>query len=226
MRNNKLVAQNRWKNARAADESKIANGAKVEFAALCGFLSGDGSVKKRTINGSTRYDIRFFPDDEELLRTFIIFMATKYGKTPHVESKEKFFHVQITSTVIGMDLLQRTTFGIFTWKVPEFVTLDEKVAWLRAFFSAEGYVGERTIRLQTVHKSGMRQVSDLLFELSIEHKTYMHQPKNSHHSKVFIVIIQKREARERYASLVGFWHAKKTARLRAALLKTALQSSR
>ena len=147
------------------------------------------------------------------------FKAMKYiyGKRPHISIRDNVFHVNLTSSTIFKNLAKLANFGLKTWSLPNFKVNGTKEAWLRAFFSAEGYVSEKTIRVQTVNKKGMLSISKLLNELCIEHRYYEYKPKKINYSPVSIICILKKDARTRFLKNIGFWHSKKERKLKKAL---------
>ena len=105
------------------------------------------------------------------------------------------------------------------WNLPHalFTCKQAKTTWIKAFFSAEAYVGNNVIRVQTVNQKGMLELSKLLSEFQINHNFYEYQPKKKNYSKVFIISINQKNARIRYYQQIGFYHEKKTSLLKAAL---------
>ena len=73
------------------------------------------------------------------------------------------------------------------------------------------------IKLQTINEKGMNKISELLNELEIEHCSYQYTPKNLKHSKVYIIFINKKEARKNYFNRIGFVHNKKYKKLKETL---------
>jgi len=218
---NKKVAIARWHNFLLLEKEKIPNNdeALVSKALLCGFLAGDGSVHARKEKKFNHYEINFFPDDDLMLTKYCDVLKQLYGKTPRVKRKSKVFDVRLTSRTIYDDLASYSTFGIYSWNLPKrlFAVEGAREAWLRAFFSAEAYVGPDHIKIQSVNKKGLAEVSKLLDELDIEHRYYEYSPKNKKHSRVGMIFINKKSARKIYYDRIGFWHLRKTVALREAL---------
>lgn len=180
-------------------------------SALCGFLAGDGSVQVRKEKTFFHYQLDFFPDDKLMLETYLKIIAQLYQKTPSVRIRDNVFQVRLTSKTTILDLLQYTTFGLHTWDIPYslFTIPNAKEYWLKAFFSAEAYVGKNAIKIQTVNSQGMVKVSKLLTELNIAHNCYQYEPKIKYNSLVSIIVIGQKKARQDYLEKVGFWHLKK-----------------
>jgi len=188
-------------------------------AAICGFLAGDGSVQKRKEKESYHYQIDFFPDDELMMNTYINFIKKIYNKIPTVRKRDRFYSVRLTSKVIVNDLSSLANFGIKKWTLPrQLFSIDDAVnKWLRAFFSAEGYVSGKLIRVQTINQGMMRLISKILLSLGIDNKYYGYNNKNKYESPVGIIIISNKISMMRYHNLIGFWHSKKSETLSKAL---------
>ena len=188
-------------------------------SALCGFLAGDGIVQVRKVKTYYVHQIDFFPDDELMLMTYYNQVRKLYDKEPSVRIRDNVYHVRMTSRAIVEDLLENAQFGIKEWSVPYdlFSIQGAKEVWLKAFFSAEAYVGDNVIRIQTVNEKGMLQISKMLFDLGIDNRIYNYQPKNKNWSLVTIVSINKKEARKKFFEKIGFWHSKKTKSLKKSL---------
>lgn len=218
---NKKVALARWAKVLAKERSLIPFDPETVRlkAALCGFLAGDGSVQKRFREKWYHYDVKFFPDDKIMLRTYCDILKKIYRKTPTITIRDNVFHVVLTSRTVFEDITNMADFGIYKWGLPNklFSTPGAKEAWLRAFFSAEAYVGPNSIKIQTVNKKGMKAVSNLLIELDIHHGCYTYRPKNPKYSVVDIIVIIRKEARIKFYDKIGFWHSKKTDKLKKSL---------
>jgi len=218
---NKKVANNRWSKRIEQENNNIKtdNKSMLFRAAICGFLAGDGSVQVRKQRSHYRYDIYFFPDDEKMLQAYLDMIKYIYNKNPAVKRKTKFYSVRITSVAIAKDILKYSTFGIKTWTIPGYLesVKGAKEEWLKAFFSAEGYVSKNTIRIQTVNKLGISQISHLLDTLNINHRCFKYTPKKENHSEVAILIIIRKSDRHKFYDQIGFYHNKKEILLRKTL---------
>lgn len=186
---------------------------------LLGFLAGDGSVQVRKEGKYFHYQLDFFPDNEIIMDTYINLINSLYNKNPSIRFRDGVFQVRLTSKAIVLDILSHASFGLKSWNVPfKLLSNESRVRfWLKGFFSAEAYVGEKTIKVQTVNKKGMRQVSELLNTLKIKHTSHMYVPRRKNHSKVYILMINKKESRLRYYHNVGFFHSEKQEKLKEAL---------
>jgi len=142
-----------------------------------------------------------------------------YGKKVIIKKRVNFFSVRIGSKTIVSDLIKHAKFGIHTWNLPSklLITNTLKKKWLKSFMSAEAYVGQNHIKVQTVNKNGMKLVGRLLKDLEIEHNYYEYTPKNPKHSKVSMIFISKKKSRIKYHKKIGFYHLKKTRTLKKTL---------
>jgi len=218
---NKKVAINRWKRT-LENESKNIRKDKTSMilrSEICGFLAGDGSVQIRKEKSFYHYQLDFFPDDDIMLQRYLKIISLVYNKEPQVLQKHNYYTVRLTSKTIIVDLLKYATFGVQKWNIPikllEYHNADKK--WLKAFFSAEGTVDNKRIKIQSINEIGMEQVSQLLNNNNIEHKRYKYKPKNVNYNEVHIIMIFKKEARRIFQKKVGFYHSKKELTLKKSL---------
>lgn len=218
---NKKVANNRWKKKFDEEKNKIKYGllAEKNKAILCGFISGDGSLQRRKVGKYVRYQLDFFPDDNIMLKKYVLAMNYIYDKNPSIFKKKNFDAVRITSKVLSQDLMKLSNFGLKKWEIPDWILKNKKyiVLWLKAFFSAEAYVGKNSIKIQTVNEKGMLQIKYCLLKLNIDCNYYSYEPKKHTYSSVRIIIIAKKLARERYFEKIGFFHGAKTNKLKESL---------
>lgn len=215
---NRKVAVARWTKIIGNEKQRIANTTEAQIlkAAICGFLAGDGSVQARKEKSFYRYQLDFFPDDALMLTTYCNALREVYNKIPSVVVRDNVYNVRLTSRTVTEDLLSLARFGVKKWTLPYelFLVPGAKEAWLRAFFSAEAYVGQNHIKIQTTNKEGMECLSKLLGELLINHNCYEYTPKKQNYSLVTIIVIRKKEALIAYDQKIGFFHKKKTDRLK------------
>jgi len=218
---NKKVALARWNKVHTRQTEKIPRDSKSLLlkAAICGFLSGDGSVQKRKEKEFYHHQIDFFPDNKLMMETYIKQIKTIYSKVPTIRKNNKFYSVRFTSKVAVEDMSNLAKFGLKRWTLPKILFKIEgaKENWLRAFFSAEAYVGRRCIKIQTVNKKGMKEISKILEDLGIDNNYYEYNPKKASDSLVSILFITKKESRLKFYNLIGFWHSKKTKALKESL---------
>ena len=218
---NALVARNRWTRVHDLEHARIRTDeqAMCMKAALCGFLAGDGRVTHQNNNGVHHWALGIFPDDMMMLSMCVHILESVYAKTPYITKKNKFHLLQLTSRVVVEDLQEIGTYDTHGWRIPEWIMNDKLclISWIKGFFSAEAYVGHKTIRVQTVNQKGMSQLSRALSSLSIKHNCHTYQPRQKTYSTVYIIIIAREAERSKYARQIGFWHEKKTRALNKAL---------
>ncbi len=213
----------RWQKVFTKEKGRIINtdeGFRLK-ALLCGFLAGDGclEIRKEKKSGHIHYDVRFFPDDSIMQKAYCDAIKYVYGKEPKITKKGSITCVRVLSKTVVEDLFSYANFGIYKWSIPLklFSVHGSKESWLRGFFSAEGYVGPRHIKVQTVNKEGIKGVSALLSELKISHGCYTYTPKKPNHSIVNIIMIHTKEARNIFYKKIGFDHYKKSCALKKSL---------
>lgn len=218
---NKKVAISRWKKIHAREKEGILQDKDSLFAraAICGFLAGDGSFQKRKEKSFFHYQIDFFPDDKSMKDVYISKIKEVYNKIPFTTNDKNFYSVRISSKTIYEDLSKYAKFGLKSWTLPKdlFESPGSKENWIRAFFSAEAYVNKKWIRVQTINKLGMGEISKTLNELGILHRRYEYYPRKKSESPVFIINIARRESRLKFYNTIGFWHEKKNKILKESL---------
>ncbi|MBI4174319.1 MAG: hypothetical protein HY517_01635, partial [Candidatus Aenigmarchaeota archaeon] len=170
----KIAAMARWKNHKKRNFKKpISIGIPPDTHEnillkyrLCGYLTGDGSLFIRSEKSRPKAihsDIRFYPDDEKMLDSFLEAFTKLYNMKPKIYRENKFFRLQKSSKIVCRDLMRFTKFGTMEWKIPELKSnKDAKIEWLRAFSDCEAYVGKKAITLTSVNKRGLHQVQKLL----------------------------------------------------------------
>lgn len=213
---NRKVALARWKKKHDFETSLIPCGknADVMRAALLGFIAGDGSIVKRP--KVSHFEIKCYPDDEIMLEAYCCAFRYLYSKEPEITFRDGVFHAKKTSKIAALDL-NHCKLSTYDWEIPLFETFDEKIAWLKAFFSAEAYVGKDHIKIQTVNEIGMVQLKHLLEEVGINSKLYYYNSKKLNEKTVHIVNIRGKENMLKYAQTVGFWHSRKAQKLAESL---------
>ncbi len=218
---NRKVAISRWKKHLIYNQSRIYSGKDVEVmkAALCGFLAGDGSVQVRKGKSFSHYQLDFFPDDIRMLKKYLSLMKRVYKTIPSITRRDNVFAARLFQKFIVLDLLKISKFGVYNWNIPNWIMKNDlnKKAWLRAFFSAEGYVNQKYIKTQSVNLIGISKVSHLLDSMDISHRVYYYKPKNTNHSKVALLFISPFKSRIKFYKEIGFWHLKKERKLRETL---------
>lgn len=218
---NKFIAVRRWKRVFEEQFNSIPKdkeSLKIK-SAICGFLAGDGSVQIRGEGKTIHHQVDLFADDKKMLNVYCDFIQKIYKKKPSISRRDNMFVARISQKFIAFDLLRHSKFGIYMWSFPDdlFRINGAKEMWLRAFYSAEGYVNDKTIKIQSVNTKSLKIVSELLKEFGINNGYYEYMPKIKNHSKVGMVFINDKKSRILYYHKIGFWHSKKEKRLKQAL---------
>jgi intein/homing endonuclease len=219
---NRKVAISRWSKVHDLEKKILEKNSKNNFlkARLCGFLAGDGSLMvRRDNNNDLHYVLRFFPDHESIIESFIECLENVYGKTPITKRNYNHDGIVCYSKTVVEDLMSVGKFGITNWRVPFKILKDDKskIEWLKAFFDSEGYVGKNNIKIQTVNGKGMNDVRKLLLEFGINSRKYLYKPKNENWNSVHILIIGSKQDKMKFLNTVGFNHKLKLTKLRKML---------
>lgn len=224
MNNLRKSALLRWKRELDKDLSRVKNDRKslMKKAAICGFLAGDGSVqirKERKDDKFYRYQLDLYADDKEMLDTYMSFVRQVYNLKPTVKIRDNMYCARTSRRFIVQDLMSLCKFGLYKWDFPLrlFKINGARENWLRAFFSAEGYVGKKVIKIQSVNIKSIKRVMDFLNELKIKSNYCEYVSKNPNHSKVGMIFINERKSRLIYYKKIGFWHKRKNASLKKTL---------
>lgn len=183
---------------------------------LCGFLIGDGSVFIKTDkNGKKHHSLNFFPDHISIAELFKNTFAELYGRELKINHLHNHYVIQVTHKQACLDLLSITSFGSTKWKLPvKLFTSDKaKIECLRALFDTDGYVAKRYIQIQSVNKSGIKDVQKLLDEFGIKSKIYVYERKQKNWNANYLLNIFKIEMRKRFFKLIGFNHVIKKNKL-------------
>ncbi len=188
-------------------------------ARIHAYLCGDGSVswRRERGNGKMNCEIRFYPDDSSMLTSFSDAFHAVYGKRPHVKMMKNHYRVAITSIIAAKDLLRDGKYSSTEWAIPEWVLKDERNSreWLRAFFDAEAYVGQKRICVQCVNRDGLTQVEGMLKGIGIESRRYEYTRKNPNWNINYHLVITGLRNKVAFLKRVGFNHKKKLNKLKA-----------
>lgn len=230
--NQKKRAISRWKKIFEKESKIIAiNSLKNSNlkARILGYLMGDGSVSMPIeSDGTIHYSVAFYPDDEVMLKSFLFAFKKVYNRIPTVKKYNHYFHARIISKSITLDLLNNYgSFRSLEWQIPISI-LNSKLAskeWLRAFYDSEGYVGKRTIVVQSVNYDGLIQVKTLLQSYDIDCKIYKYHRKNKNWNTNYLLCIMKKSERIKFLKGIGFSHSKKQKKLIASVAEPGQRAS-
>ena len=154
-----------------------------------------------------------------MLNTYLRFVKEIYELSPTIRRIDNMFTARTSQRVIVHDLTNLCKFGLYKWSFPSklFKIKGAKEAWLRAFFSAEAYVGKKVIKIQSVNIKSIKEVRNMLSKLKIKGNYYEYVSKNENNSKVGMIFVNEKESRLIYYKKIGFWHSKKEKVLRESL---------
>lgn len=222
----KIGALNRWKKVFEEKSKQIAKNSLEHphlKARILGYLMGDGPVTiNKEKNGELHYGVSFYPDDEAMLKSYLDAFKIVYGITPKIRTEINHFRARIDSKPITLDLLSYGSFKSLEWQIPRAI-LNSKLAsreWLRAFYDSEGYVGKRTIVIQSVNYGGLAQVKELLQSYNIDSKFYTYHRKNKNWNTNYLLCITRNSERIKFLKEIGFSHSKKQNKLIASVTQS------
>lgn len=204
----------RWKRQSEYEQSKAVKDTATRqklLARLIAYIQGDGSLLKE------HADIMFYPDHRDVAKLFVITFEQLYGRTPRIHPLENHFRVRLKHKAAGKELISLTAFNGLEWHLPSQIlsTIDTKREWLRAFFDCEAYVGPRTIVVNSVNETGLREVKQLLSEFGIASRFYVYHRKQKNWNTNYILVIGKKNDRQTFLKRIGFNHPTKQRKLLA-----------
>ncbi len=215
---NREVARKRW--ARVLErklslfEQRSAEYPELK-ARVVGYLMGDGSVTVRRDGYGEHHDIGFYPDDIEMLDSFLDAFYQLYGELPQVRIARNYYRIRVHSKPMVVHLLHHGSFRSLEWRAPHDILTNESTRreWLRAMYDCEGYVGPKVIAFQTVNERGLNDIRLLLAEFGIESRTYTYKRKQEAWNRNFLLYITRKTARRTFLKEIGFHHGKKQEKL-------------
>lgn len=221
---NRKVAIKRWRNQHAPILKHLESMEKRKYLLLKsrihGFISGDGSVSlKRAGSNNPHYDIRFYPDDTNMLKVYLETFEKLYLKKPAVREMKNFWQVHATSKIACQDILSSGPIGTMSWKIPEWVCDDLELSseWLRAFFDCEGHVGKNKIQIQSVNEKGITMVKNVLEKFGIFSTLTIYERKEPNWNTNFIISISTKSYGKLFKEKINFNNHKKLTKLHAAV---------
>ena len=112
--------------------------------------------------------------------------------------------IRLIKRNVLQDLLKYTEFGCLKWRLPNEIANgnDEvKAAFLRGYFYGDGCCSNNEVFFASANETGIKQVSDVLNSLGINHKINSYMPKPPRIRK-WTIGIRKREMVRKFGSLV------------------------
>jgi len=176
---------------------------------------GDGCVSIRNEkNGDQHHVVHFYPDNEQMPNVFLEAFVKIYSRHPRIRKEPGHFRVILESKPVTLDLLKYGSFRSLEWRIPEFKGAECKKEWLRAFYDCEAYVGPKVITVQSVNKSGLEQVQNLLKKFGMSSRMYTYKRKQVNWNTNYLLNICRKEDRRRFLNEVGFNHRRKFEKLK------------
>ena len=123
------------------------------------WLSGDGClcIREERHRKAKHWEIRFYPDDEDIWVCFLQSFKILFGKDSHVHDFATYYDVRLTCKPIAQEILTWGDLGTSGWRMPVLADDVSASAWLSAFFDAEAYVGD-CLTVQSVNSEGLQDV--------------------------------------------------------------------
>ena len=154
-----------------------------EFSEILGFLCAEGCYvnsrssytyldKKRNkivkANNKLQKRIEFGNKNKILLDRFQSLLAREFNYSPRIGSDR----ICICKYSVVDSILNQTPIGHLKWRVPEEVKKSDDLelikSFIRGYFEGDGTISNR-LRLFSTNYSGLKEVSELLTKLNINH---------------------------------------------------------
>jgi intein-encoded DNA endonuclease-like protein len=177
-------------------------------ARLIARLKGDGAI----FRSGTNYIIKYEVKDKEQLVSFANDVKDVFG----LDMKWMKHRSGITGRLLDLVWLRSklafeelNKFGKFRsedWSIPdELLTSSTEVKreFIKAMFDDDGsvIVGDRQVRLYSINRKGLKEMSKLLVEFGIRTKL---KAGYGERRNVFALVIKDRESMERFANSINF----------------------
>jgi len=185
-----------------------------EFAALHGYLCGDGYV---ITNPSTQkkkyYHIGFRNTNKILLKDFQVKFENYFGIKPYTTNEGR---CRIQNKEIYYLLTKNHSYYSYEWTLPDLSKQNLK-CWLRAFFDCEGWVENqiaksRLIGLDCCNKNGLFSVQKALGVFKIKSKVAKKKNRT-----IWRLTICDKNNLIRFIKHIGFLHPDKNKKLTEAI---------
>ena len=162
---------------------KLKNPKYLSYVArLCGYIMGDGSfeIRKEKNKGWYHHEIRFYPDNLEVGKFFILTFKELYKKEPSIKQLNNYYRIRVTSKVACQHLKEYGPFSSLNWRAPNNLLkeTDLKIEFIRSIFDCEAHVGKKNIQFQSVSYNGIKDLKELLEDFNIKSKMYSYKRKN------------------------------------------------
>ncbi|MBU0532883.1 hypothetical protein KKB44_05320 [Candidatus Micrarchaeota archaeon] len=194
----------------------------LEKARIIARLMGDGAVYLHKHDYIMKYGVK----DKESLQSFAKDMKTVYGlKAAIGESRSgkgsMVPYARIRSKLAYEDLLRYGPYDSRSWRVPAKIfkaNSKVKAGFLKAFFTDEGTVVGKYVRLYSINKEGLKGVARLLKEFGIRSVL---RPGFGARRNVYALIISKEKNIQLFSEMIGFYLKRKNKKLKELLTSSA-----
>ena len=185
----------------------------TQLAEIIGLLCAEGShiISYSSYWGKDRGKNRFYKNDKSERIEFtnkdnklLLHYKNLLLKEFNYDAKPtKHYKVNICKMSIIKNIISHTSLGHDKWKIPDSIVNSNdkiKVSFIRGYFDGDGTVSSR-IRFFSVNENGIKQVSNLLKELNIQH-TLQGPIIKENRKPSYIIQISEKE-RERFLNLIN-----------------------
>lgn len=210
----------RWNKIHKKTFEHIQNNHKnllLEKARLIGFIMGDGCITSiKSHQNGRHHDIRFYPDDEYMLKLFIFDFEKLYLKKPNFKKLKNYYVLTVSCKPAWIDLMSLANFDSVNWEIPKyFKSQEEKIEWVKVLFDCEGYVDliKKRIVLQSVSEKGINSIKRVLDSLGIESKIYIYKRKNEKWHTNYLLHIMRKDSVFKFYNFINFNHQIKKRKL-------------
>jgi intein/homing endonuclease len=175
-----------------------------EFAEILGLLCSEGCHiisyssywekgrhKPRYRRNKKSERIEFYNKDKKLLLHYQKLLSKEFSYSSSITKHGK---INLCNKSIIKSILNQTRLGHLNWKVPNKIlkSIDKiKIAYLRGFFDGDG-TASGCIRIFSTNKSGISQISNLLFSLNFKH-TIQKPVIRKNRKQLYIIQISRKD---------------------------------
>ncbi|MAF99470.1 MAG: hypothetical protein CMH61_02560 [Nanoarchaeota archaeon] len=155
---------------------------------------GKDKGKKRYYKNQKSERIEFYNKDEKLLFHYKNLLLKEFDYNPNITKHGK---INICKVLIIRNILCHTALGHLKWQIPKSVTNSDKeikIAFLRGFFDGDG-TASGCVRMFSTNYPGIKQLSQLLNDLSFKHTIQGPIIKDGRKPSYIIQISRKEEER-------------------------------
>jgi len=157
-----------------------------------------GKLRYRMNKKSER--IEFYNKDMKLLLHYKKLLSKEFSYIPNITKDNK---INIGKRNVIKHIINYTDLGNLRWRVPSLVdnsSMSVQIAFLRGYFDGDGTASNR-VRMFSVNKTGLNQVSKLLKNLKVKHT--MQGPIFKKNRKPSYIIQISETDKERFLKIIN-----------------------